>query len=502
MSREARAALVQTPPADALPEDWGQSWGSADRFLARHLSQLRSATEALATGLPLSDQCAEFGELVGSAGLREAPIHRWYYYKEGFSPLLPVKILERLGTAGTGVVLDPFAGVGTTLLALRHVPSVTQLLGCEYSPFAHFVASSKLQALELDVQRLRVHSKRLSAFSADGRSLAIPNLSSLRDERIFARRDLYDILGAVHAVNADAELTDSERAFFLLGVAAIVEDVSGVMKDGRALRIKNGRRRRRNSLTPKEGRVNESGVRAVLLNQWLAMIEDCEERAAGDAVPTINLVRGDARVVGELLSTADEHPVEPGSVGLAVFSPPYLNCIDYSEVYKLELWILGMVSDAPGFRRLREGTLRSHPSVAFPDRPAAWEPDLPVCAFVDDVTAFLEDNLPRRRVGTMVKQYFADMFEVYVQLSRLVSPGGSVACVVGNSTFSRRSKDDGASSESWRVPILTDVVLARLAQAAGFDEVEIWAARMLRPRNVSSASARESIVVARRSGHA
>ena len=51
----------------------------------------------------------------------------------------------------------------------------------------------------------------------------------------------------------------------------------------------------------------------------------------------------------------------------------------------------------------------------------------------------------------------------------------------------------------WRVPIPTDVLLARLAESVGFDEVEIWAARDLRPRNVTSGSARESIVVARRS---
>jgi hypothetical protein len=36
---------------------------------------------------------------------------------------------------------------------------------------------------------------------------------------------------------------------------------------------------------------------------------------------------------------------------------------------QLELWFLGLVPDEGTFRSLREGTLRSHPSITFPDRP-------------------------------------------------------------------------------------------------------------------------------------
>jgi hypothetical protein len=51
-------------------------------------------------------------------------------------------------------------------------------------------------------------------------------------------------------------------------------------------------------------------------------------------------------------------------------------------------------------------------------------------------------------------------------------------------------------TESWRVPLLTDVLLARLAELAGFTRVELWNARTLRPRNVRSGTAREALVVA------
>jgi hypothetical protein len=469
--------------------------------IACQVNTLHANIEAVSRGVVVRDRVEHYADLVGSAGLRSSAVHRWYYYKEGFSPLLPGRLVDSLGTAGTGVVMDPFLGVGTTPIALRSRSDVTTLLGSEYSPFAHFVATAKIAAAELEPKRLRRAARRLIKFKADGRTLSIPSLSSLHDERIFDRRVVYDLLGARRAIEEDNALTNAERAFFLLGLAAIVEDVSGAMKDGRALRIRNGRKRRPNALVPVRGAQASVDVRSTLNNQWLSMIEDCEAlRGLPKPSTTVRVAQGDAREVGDLMTPDGGRLAGSDSVGLALFSPPYLNCVDYSEVYKLELWLLGLVSTSTEFRRLREGTLRSHPSVAFPERPVPWTEVNPVFSLIEEISAFLEDNLSRRPVGTMVRQYFADMYEVFSQLRSVVVPGGAVACVVANSTFSKRNMSAARRAEEWRMPIPTDVFLAQLAESAGFDRVEIWAARHLRPRNVTSGSARESIVVARRAG--
>ena len=44
------------------------------------------------------------------------PRHRWYYYKEGFSPTLVEKAIESSGIKKIDVILDPFNGSGTTTL--------------------------------------------------------------------------------------------------------------------------------------------------------------------------------------------------------------------------------------------------------------------------------------------------------------------------------------------------------------------------------------------------
>jgi hypothetical protein len=475
-------------------------WGCPTPFLSRQLQDLRTAIEELADGLEVLDRSNLLGALVGSLDLRTLPVHRWYYYKEGFSPHLPRLLLDELGAGASRVVLDPFAGVGTTLLALQTHPGVSAVLGAEHSPFAHFVAMTKLGSLGLDPRVLRHHADRLVQYRTDFRHVSVPSLSSFANEKIFDRRSLYDLLGAKDAITSDPILNERERAFFLLGLAAIVEDVSGAMKDGRALRIRNGRRRRPNALTPTAGASAGTDVRTLLRNQWLAMAEDFASWTAGcdGHRPKTTVARGDARNLLNLAGHDGRPLLDKSSVGLALFSPPYLNCVDYTEVYKLELWLLGLVESHEEFRTLRQGTLRSHPSITFPDRRRTFDGRALVFDIVDSLSEFLEAHLSRPPVGRMVAHYFDDMYEVFVQLARVVEPGGRIACVVANSTFSRRADHQASQMEVWRVPILTDLLLARLAELAGFDEIQLWTARQLRPRNITDGTARESIVVARK----
>ena len=69
--------------------------------------------------------------------------------------------------------------------------------------------------------------------------------------------------------------------------------------------------------------------------------------------------------------------------------------------------------------------------------------------------------------------------------------------VLENSTFSRRERvaRTQKAREQWRLPVATDVVLARIGLDAGFESAEIWIARSLRPRNVKGGEAGVSVLV-------
>lgn len=459
------------------------------------------AQRDLATGLTCRDERAAFSKLVGSLELAQHPVHRWYPYKEAYSPRLPLEILGRLGAGQARVVADPFAGVATTALSLQHHPLVDRVVGVEYSPFAHFVGRAKLRWSHLTPERVVDHIRRLRNFTVDP-SLPVPELTAFSNEDIFDPGAVSALLSARVGIEADPRLTAAERDFFLLGLAAIVEDASKAMKDGRALRILHGRSRRRKALTPRDGAVSTGGIQALLVNQWLAMAEDLrvlapmKARARGRR--DLHL-KGDARDLAAVDRRGHRHhPLSAESVGLCAYSPPYLNCIDYTEVYKLELWLLGFVGDSTEFRNIRLGTLRSHPSVRFAQQAVLANVQADVVGVVDRIARVLDEQLPRPGLGEMAGNYFEDMYRVLAEQHRILEPGGHAVCVVANSTFARRERVDGEYRETWRLPVLTDVLIGRLAEAAGFAHVELWEARDLRPRNVRSGAARESLVVARK----
>lgn len=502
-----RAAVLPFPslasaPArgNARPHGWKQAVRQADGE-----PEVRERLEALgelANGLACRNERATFSDLVGSNELVQHPVHRWYSYKEAFSPRLPLEVVARTGTGTSGIVADPFAGVATTALALQHHPDVVRVVGVEYSPFAHFAGRAKLLWPKTTGDRLRAVARRLAEYRVNPRAQA-PGLAAFSNEEIFKPAVVAQLVSARDAITTDERLNDVERTLLLLGLAAVIEDVSGVAKDGRALRIMRDRQRRRKALYPRRGAAIGGGVREVLLNQWLAMAEDLDalsgfRSSAGKR--TDRHLRGDARDLARVDRRGLRgHPLADNSIGLAVYSPPYLNCIDYTEVYKLELWLMGLVGDQKAFRDVRLGTLRSHPSIQFPKTNGFDGETAPVIEAVKSIETLLEDRLPRPGLGVMAHGYFEDMLQVLREQHRVLEPGGHAVCVVANSTFSSREREPTGWTEAWRLPVLTDVLIARLAEVAGFEHVEVWEARDLQPRNVRAGVAREALVVARKS---
>lgn len=497
--REGRTDVDR--PVSALPDRWDELWSEPEP-VSLHWSRIRRATHQLSEAVVLDPLNVDtFAPLVGSGHMRAAPVHRWFTYKEGFSPDLLGAVISALDLEGPLRVVDAFGGVGTTALAGQLHSDVIEVRSVEYSPFAHFAGCVKLGWTRLEPSRLRTLMPDALDYSVDY-ELPVPDLSAFANPKIFHRATVASLLSAREHVRGLAASLPEERDFLLLGLAATVEDLSGAMKDGRALRIKEQRRRRPSSLATRSPPVATAGrVRGALAGQWTAMIEDLEELAdqrAGAATTLVEHLSGDARHLDHLeLNGVAAFP--DAWADLSCFSPPYLNALDYTELYKLELWMLQFITTQEEFKRVREGTLRSHPSVRFSTRPYFEGERGSEIELIKLITGWVTAEGSRREVGPVVRLYFEDMLQVWREQHRVLRKGGVAACVVANSTFSRRDRSQaGAPQERWRLPLLTDVLLAHLALRAGFDAVEIWPARDLRPRNARAACARESLVIARR----
>jgi len=485
---------------ESTPAAWGALWGKPNTTVNEvNWRALKRDSRSLADSIRVTDERTTFQSLVGSAELSSKPVHRWFAYKEGFSPDLLGRVLDKLDAGSNLNIVDPFGGVGTTALAGLLESRVQEVRSVEYSPLAHFIGRSKLESLALDGERLRGLADDALNYPKSG-SVEIPHLSSLKDTRIFTTSRVAAIVRARDHIQSLKHATPQERAFLLVGLGAVVEDLSGIMKDGRALRIVDGRRRRPSSLARDvRGSQSSSPVKAALGSQWSYMIDDLGTFGQVRANVQAQLLRGDARDLTNTKLSNGKDAFPDGWADVSCFSPPYLNFIDYTEVHKLELWLLGFVESQEQMRTLRRGTLRSHPSVRFHDEAPRLSDERPETRLINGLEAWLRSRSLRPGDAIVIRQYFEDMFAVFQEQHRVLRSGGTAVCVVANSTFSRRTRqDDGTLVEEWRVPVLTDVLLAHVALSAGFEHAEVWEARRLRPRNVNAGSARESLVVARK----
>src|SRR4051794_40107304 len=92
-------SLADAPArSSALPRGWAKAWERNDARLAG----IRDSFEELAAGIATRDERAYFSDLVWSTELADHPIHRWYSYKEAYSPQLPIEVIHRVGAGRSG----------------------------------------------------------------------------------------------------------------------------------------------------------------------------------------------------------------------------------------------------------------------------------------------------------------------------------------------------------------------------------------------------------------
>jgi len=416
--------------------------------------------------------------LVTFEDTRLAPVHRWYTFKEGYSNnLLPW--LQAAGIVPPGMVLrllDPYMGVATTLLSAQAATSRGQgfAVGVERNPAIRSIAQAKLGWPTYCTAKIQDHITTLNVEPAHGSTVyPVPTLSTFstvhgNGKTAFDPGALQDLLHYRRWIDRHCG-QGPEHHFWVLAWAAIIEEASNTRKDGRALRL----------IT----RANVPNVKALLLAQSTRMLQDvcCMQSQDLQPVPAWS-IGGDARRL----------PFGDNTFNVTCYSPPYLNNIDYSEVYKLELWLRGDVTSREEFRTLRLGTLRSHPSVQFPL--TAICDSLGPKSWIRRIKKHLLATVPNDRFRDMRHALFAgyidDMLLTLKEQARVTQPGAPIVCVVGNSLHGSKDHD--------KILVCTDLIIAAAAQAVGLKIDRLQVARQLPRRDHKNGWLRETIIIMRK----
>lgn len=415
------------------------------------MRNLRAALQKVETGLPIVE-CPELASSVHWSPAENIPVHRWFRYREGFSPSL----LDHF--QGTAARLDPFCGCGTTLLdsARRGVPSC----GSDLSPLATFVATIKTRVYSREdrVKFTRAYQDVLANFSSL-RPAPRPPYPLLK--KLFLPQSLDSLL----RIKSYIDHTGSARLRDLLKLAwlSILERSSNVFKEGNGLKYRNKKRQPgRYDTVPDHiwiPRYFGKSVRKFVLDLWS---EKCTQIA--DDIESFQFARGFAPTI-RTGSSFDSDTLRFGrKFGLVVFSPPYANRFDYFETFKIELWMGDFVRSYEDLLSLRWKSMRGNLGAAR-YKGEAWAPLKPFLAMMDEKASSV-----RMGIKPALEGYFYDMRVLLRNLRAVTTKRAKIVIVVGNSAYAKSI-----------VP--TDALIARLGQE---EEYAVHQVKVARPLHVSS----------------
>lgn len=386
----------------------------------------------------------EYKNLVNFSTSDKYPIHRWYYYQEGYSPKLISNLIKEFNIKKGDNILDPFCGGGTTLLtaAQNNIRSV----GFEINPFSAFCSKVKTRKYckeEIGYFKKIINKMKKIDFKS---TLPLPRykmIDKLFDSDVLEKLMMYK----EYILNLDNDSEKHTRDLLFLGWLSILEEVSNYRKGGNGLKKKNRC-------------AFEKDVKRKLFSKYDVIYNDI--RTANFYLtlekPSSSFIK--AEIYNNSAIKIRDF-VNKNSIDSIIFSPPYTNCFDYCEVYKIELWMGDFVHSYEDMRKLRLKSLRSHVNIKWDNSDLITKPMHPLDSMID----FLHNQkLWNGHIPKMLHGYFTDMNTVFSSLFEVIKDDGKCAIVVGNSAYGN-------------IIIPTDLLLAQIAEKSGFTCEEIRVAR-------------------------
>ena len=363
------------------------------------------------------------------------PFQRWYRYKEGFSVELVEQLIREYSRHPKGMILDPFSGSGSTLLAANHMGYSGA--GFEVNPFSFFLAKCKLeQYTKENIEQFKESYEEIlqKAIETDS-NYVLPKLSI--SEKVFDKEIEKYFMNVGTLIDSSRVTDEKVKNLLKLGWLACLEPLCNYRKAGNGLKIKK-------YIKPRIITVDDA--RAMLLEEYQNIYIDLSKCKS----------KIDAVIYNESCLNMSKRIKEKSVEGI-IFSPPYANCFDYTEIYKLELWFGKFVSEYSDLKKLRKSSLHSHLNG---DLSLKTEPKSEV--LTELLLKLQEKELWDKKIPKMLQLYYDDMFKVLDESYKVLNDKGFCCIVVGNSAYGG-------------IVFAADLILAEYAEQTGFtvDKIEV-----------------------------
>lgn len=404
--------------------------------------------------------------LVSFQANKRTPFFRWLKYKESFSEQFVLYILKHFKPSRQAPpqVLDPFAGVGTTITTARRLG--WHATAIEMMPVGIAAIRARLTAESVDVRRFDQELQRLRTTPLHAASAGLYRFPHLRiTEKAFPANAEVALSAYMKFVDEIADL--EVRTLFWFAALCILEDISFTRKDGQYLRW-DCRSGKNAASRFKKARIEDFS--SAIWNKLREMEEDLNNSRARTPSMDVQIIEGSCL---EYLPSLPREEFD-----LVITSPPYCNRYDYTRTYALELAFLGY--QEASLRQLRQDLLsatvenKAKAAILAEAYAQRGEPDAYDAALQSFqhqaalqailgrlVVAKKRGELNNPNIVSMIEQYFFEMNLVIRELARLLRPSGYIVMV-----------NDNVQYHGQEVPV--DLILSDFAEAAGLQVEAVW----------------------------
>jgi hypothetical protein len=383
----------------------------------------------------------------GQAELRDAaaaqnkslPIHRWVPWIAGFSAHFVEDAIEGYlpkNSRSRQQVLDPFAGVGTTMVEALKAGCNT--IGYEINPFAVLAARAKVNCVDLSSERLAV---QVSAFrcalerfeteldrqwAEGGRDAVAEVLDTLRAAGPPHFRSRIPFFSPpieakfLYALSWTASLLEIDRALFRAALGGTMISYSNYSYEPSL------------SSRPGAGKplIEDASVVLPVCRKLDEMLEDIEWAQAKFGTAWRDRQRQ------AIHASYFNSTVSAGSVSLLITSPPYMNNYHYVRNTRPQLHWLGLIDRPDDLRECEQESFGKFWQTVRQAPPIHLDFDFPELA--EKIRYLRGLNIDRGQYGgpgwaNYVASYFNDSNRFLHLVKHQLKPGARAIIVVGNS---------------------------------------------------------------------
>ncbi len=459
-------ARSQRVPAKKVGREWRFLRSALEAWLVGQ-DESTAADPAEAAPAAIADRTAQyklrlpgFGDTAFSENHKRR-LHRWVPWIAGFSSSFVTGVLDEVRRNGERLqVLDPFAGVGTTLI--EAIQSGDGAIGFEINPYAALACRAKARVAEYGVDLLASAIERFEEFGDNRLWLNTPPSSTapaaFKSRVPFFSPDVEpQVLTCLDFFQEEADGWIKE--LFQLALGSVMVGFSNYSYEpSLGTRAAAGK-----------PNVEQADVLGIVSRKLWDMHEDIVH-FQGDLAQHNGLP---AAAVHPLSYMENAQLVPPGSVDVLITSPPYLNNYHYIRNTRPQMFWLGLVDDTSDLKEIERKsfgqfwqTVRAGPEI----------PLHPKLSHLNDRI----DELRGRNAGkgsyggpgwaNYAASYFNDCQRFCETTRPLMRPNGTVVVVIGNNILQG-------------IEFQTDKLFAEIAEMAGFEVAGLHEVRTKRTGN-------------------